>query len=502
MESILSLDHIYYSYHDKNGETPVINDLSFEIEPGSFTSIVGPSGCGKSTLLSLLCDLIKPEAGTIYIRPPENNPDSRMGYMLQKDNLFEWRSIYKNVMLGLEINNKKTPENIAYVNHLLEQYDLAEFKSARPSQLSGGMRQRAALIRTLALKPDILLLDEPFSALDYQTRLEVREDICNILRSEKKTVILVTHDISEAIAMTDRVLILTSRPAKLLKTINIESRDTLSSQKYFDEIGVKMNMSPLQRKFVIKQRIYSISVTLSRLILFLGFIGIWEFTADKGIINAFIFSSPVRLYQTFIDLAKDGVIFMHIWVTLYETIVAFAIITVVGIIFAILLWCFKGLSDCLEPFMVVLNSLPKSALAPMLIVWLGTNTKAIIITAVSVAIFGMIINLYTGFLGIDKEKITLIRTLGGNKWHILCKLIIPGSKKIIISNMKVNIGLCLVGVIIGEFLAAKKGLGYLIIYGSQVFKMSYVVLGIVILCIISTILFAIINIIQKLFLKD
>lgn len=236
MEAILSLDHIYYSYHDKNGETPVINDLSFEIKPGSFTSIVGPSGCGKSTLLSLLCDLIKPEAGTIYIRPPENNHDSRMGYMLQKDNLFEWRSIYKNVMLGLEINNKKTPENIAYVNHLLEQYDLAGFQSARPSQLSGGMRQRAALIRTLALKPDILLLDEPFSALDYQTRLEVREDICSILRKEKKTVILVTHDISEAIAMTDRVLILTNRPAKLLKTIDIEARDTLSNQKYFDEI--------------------------------------------------------------------------------------------------------------------------------------------------------------------------------------------------------------------------------------------------------------------------
>ena len=236
MEAILSLDHIYYSYHDKNGETPVINDLSFEIKPGSFTSIVGPSGCGKSTLLSLLCDLIKPEAGTIYIRPPENNHDSRMGYMLQKDNLFEWRSIYKNVMLGLEINNKKTPENIAYVNHLLEQYDLAGFKSARPSQLSGGMRQRAALIRTLALKPDILLLDEPFSALDYQTRLEVREDICSILRKEKKTVILVTHDISEAIAMTVRVLILTNRPAKLLKTIDIEARDTLSNQKYFDEI--------------------------------------------------------------------------------------------------------------------------------------------------------------------------------------------------------------------------------------------------------------------------
>lgn len=236
MEPILSMNHIYYSYHDKNGETPVIDDLSFSIEPGSFTAIVGPSGCGKSTILSLLCGLIKPESGSITIRHDSSDKASRMGYMLQKDNLFEWRSIYKNVLLGLEINNRKSPENIAYVNRLLEQYDLAEFKSSRPSQLSGGMRQRAALIRTLALKPDILLLDEPFSALDYQTRLEVREDICNILHREKKTVILVTHDIPEAVAMTDRVLVLTNRPAKLLKVIDIKAKDTLSSEKYINEI--------------------------------------------------------------------------------------------------------------------------------------------------------------------------------------------------------------------------------------------------------------------------
>lgn len=230
------MNHIYYSYHDKNGETPVIDDLSFSIEPGSFTAIVGPSGCGKSTILSLLCGLIKPESGSITIRHDSSDKASRMGYMLQKDNLFEWRSIYKNVLLGLEINNRKSPENIAYVNRLLEQYDLAEFKSSRPSQLSGGMRQRAALIRTLALKPDILLLDEPFSALDYQTRLGVREDICNILHREKKTVILVTHDIPEAVAMTDRVLVLTNRPAKLFKIIDIKAKDTLSSEKYINEI--------------------------------------------------------------------------------------------------------------------------------------------------------------------------------------------------------------------------------------------------------------------------
>ena len=237
MKPLLDITDVSLSYHSLSGETPALSHISFQLMPGEFLAIVGPSGCGKSTLLNLICGLLRPEQGQILLDgTPVTSGDCRIGYMLQKDNLFEWRSIYKNVMLGLEINNKKTPENIAYVNHLLEQYDLAEFKSARPSQLSGGMRQRAALIRTLALKPDILLLDEPFSALDYQTRLEVREDICNILRSEKKTVILVTHDISEAIAMTDRVLILTSRPAKLLKTINIESRDTLSSQKYFDEI--------------------------------------------------------------------------------------------------------------------------------------------------------------------------------------------------------------------------------------------------------------------------
>ena len=233
----IKISGITKSFYNNGEMRQVLRPVNILIPHGKFVSIIGPSGCGKSTLFNIVAGLLPPTSGDITIGEKSIlGEKGYVGYMLQKDNLFEWRSIYKNVMLGLEINNKKTPENIAYVNHLLEQYDLAEFKSARPSQLSGGMRQRAALIRTLALKPDILLLDEPFSALDYQTRLEVREDICNILRSEKKTVILVTHDISEAIAMTDRVLILTNRPASLLKTVDIKSRDTLSTQKYFDEI--------------------------------------------------------------------------------------------------------------------------------------------------------------------------------------------------------------------------------------------------------------------------
>ena len=252
MESILSLDHIYYSYHDKNGETPVINDLSFEIKPGSFTSIVGPSGCGKSTLLSLLCDLIKPEAGTIYIRPPENNTDSRMGYMLQKDHLLEWRTIRRNAQLGLELQGKLTPENIAFVDHMLDQYGLGDFKDRFPSELSGGMRQRAALIRTLAVRPDILLLDEPFSALDYQTRLSVADEIGTIIRKEGKTALLVSHDISEAISLSDRVIVLSGRPARLKKihTISLsvenhtpmKAREAPEFREYFNQIWKELDV--------------------------------------------------------------------------------------------------------------------------------------------------------------------------------------------------------------------------------------------------------------------
>lgn len=194
MLPIVELKNINLSYHSPSGETTAITDLSFSVDKGEFISIVGPSGCGKSTLLSLIAGLLAPTSGELNI-----NSNTNIGYMLQKDYLFEWRTIQSNVYLGLEIQNKLTEKNKAYVDKLLEQYGLGEFKNSLPSQLSGGMRQRAALIRTLSIRPEILLLDEPFSALDYQTRLFVSDEIGTIIRKEKKTAILVTHDISEVI---------------------------------------------------------------------------------------------------------------------------------------------------------------------------------------------------------------------------------------------------------------------------------------------------------------
>ena len=230
MEPILECKNIDYSYHSLAGETPALQNISFQLNKGEFLSIVGPSGCGKSTLLSLICGLLAPESGEVLYLGQKLSADNRQqfGYMLQKDHMFEWRSIRRNILLGLEIQKKLMPEVVQYADRLLQTYGLSSFAEKRPSELSGGMRQRAALIRTLVLKPELLLLDEPFSALDYQTRLNVSDDIGTIIRQEGKTAILVTHDLSEAISMGDKVLVLSKRPGRVKTVIPTPFDDALS----------------------------------------------------------------------------------------------------------------------------------------------------------------------------------------------------------------------------------------------------------------------------------
>lgn len=239
---------VSFSYHTKLGETLALNNVSFSVNEGEFVSIVGPSGCGKSTILSLIAGLLKPEKGTIHINGMGSGYNT--GYMLQKDHLFEWRNVYSNTTLGLEIQNNKTSENLENVEGMLIRYGLMSFKKSRPSELSGGLRQRAALIRTLALKPKLLLLDEPFSALDYQTRLAVGNDIGQIIKEEKKTAILVTHDLAEAITLGSRILILSKRPASVIYDLNLvfdegisplQKRSTPVFQEYFQTVWEVLN---------------------------------------------------------------------------------------------------------------------------------------------------------------------------------------------------------------------------------------------------------------------
>lgn len=236
MFNILKVENVTKKYQAKNGEIEALNNINFEIKEGEFVSLIGPSGCGKSTLLSIIAGLEKKDSGNIFIEGENiDGISNKIGYMLQKDSLLEWRTIWNNVTFGLEVRGIKTKENERYVEDLLRKYKIIDFKDKYPSQLSGGMRQRVALIRTLAIKPKILLLDEAFSALDYQTRIMVTKDIYNILKSENKTVLMVTHDISEAISMSDRIIVLSNRPAKIknIHTIDfkMENRDPINCRQ-------------------------------------------------------------------------------------------------------------------------------------------------------------------------------------------------------------------------------------------------------------------------------
>ena len=253
MQPLLECRNVNYSYHTEQGETHALSDISFQVSNGEFAVIVGPSGCGKSTLLSLICSLLVPESGEVLLsgKPVGKHVDFHIGYMPQKDQLFEWRNIYGNVTLGLEIQHCLTAENVQFAEKLMREYGLWDFRHVKPSQLSGGMRQRAALIRTLVLRPSLLLLDEPFSALDYQTRLSVADDIYGIIKKEHKTAILVTHDLAEAVSMADKVLVLSSRPARVIKELPVtfdlpertpmESRNAPQFKEYFNQIWKELN---------------------------------------------------------------------------------------------------------------------------------------------------------------------------------------------------------------------------------------------------------------------
>ena len=265
--------------------------------------------------------------------------------------------------------------------------------------------------------------------------------------------------------------------------------------------GAPAALSTGHRHYLRHYHFHRLLVIFFRIFLLTGFLFLWEFCASHQIIDSFIFSSHSKIMNVFLLMISDHSIFLHLGVTLYETFVSFFLVIFVSILFAILLWYSNNLSEILEPYLVVLNSLPKSALAPLLIVWLGATKTTIIVTGMSVAIFGSILNLYTSFRSTDPGKIKLIYTLRGNHLHVLTKVILPYSIPAIISNMKVNIGLCLVGVIIGEFLAAKEGLGYLIIYSSQVFKMDWLLMSICILCVFAIFLYALIDFGEKLYFK-
>ncbi len=254
-------------------------------------------------------------------------------------------------------------------------------------------------------------------------------------------------------------------------------------------------------KFLKKLKREKLIVTISQLAIFIFFLIIWQVLADLNIINTFIFSSPKKIFETIVGLYKNKNLFSHIWVTVYETIISFSVATILGTFIASLLWWRKRIQKIIEPYLTILNSLPKVALGPMIIIWFGAGIKSIIFMALLISLIITIINVYEGFNSVNANKIKLMKSLGASKYQLFFKLILPNSLNTIISALKINVSMSLIGVIMGEFLVSKKGIGYLILYGSQVFNLSLVISGIFILCIVAAIMYYIVSFIEKRVLK-
>lgn len=263
----------------------------------------------------------------------------------------------------------------------------------------------------------------------------------------------------------------------------------------------KKNNSEERKKYLRKNTITKVTIFATQIAILIAFIVGWEILANKGIIDSFITSQPSRMLKTFMNLSKKGLI-EHLGVTLYETIVGFLSGTALGIIIAIILWSSKFLSKVAEPFLVVLNSLPKIALGPVIIIWVGAGTSAIIVMALAISLVVTILEILNGFINTDSEKIKMAKTFGANKFQLLTKIVIPANISTFINSLKVNIGLSLVGVISGEFLVSKAGLGYLIVYGGQVFQLDLVMSSVVILAVVAAVMYEAVVLLEKFILKS
>lgn len=275
----------------------------------------------------------------------------------------------------------------------------------------------------------------------------------------------------------------------------MKTRKCKSRQKSYSIIAAAETLG--QQKYIKNQKMHKLYIFWSRIFIFIGFLALWQAAAAFGWIDKFYFSSPAAIGRLFIHDIKDMSLLNHIGITLLESGVSFLLIILFSLLIATFFWFYPSLGKMFEPFLIVLNSLPKSALAPLIIVWLGTGPRTIILCGMSVGIFGCILSLYQSFAQTDPERLKLIETLGGTKMQAFTKVVFPGNIPTFISLSKVNIGLALVGVIIGEFLAGRRGLGYLIIYGSQVFKLDMVILSITILCVIAMLIYGILNFIER-----
>ena len=480
------------TYQAPDGEVAALRDVTFGVADGEFVSIVGPSGCGKSTLLALIAGIERPSGGEVLVDgEPVRAPTGKAGLMPQRDQLFDWRTIWGNVTLGLEIRHENTPARRDAVRALLTQYRLDGFARKLPNQLSGGMRQRCALIRTLATS-------HRSSAASTRRRCSSRTTFPRPSASRTAS------SCSRTAPRPSRPSMTSARCVPCRRCSGAAGRNFRRCSIKYGRSWMSMperSLSPQRLAYLRAQKRRRRVVLALQVLLLAAFLGWWELAARCGWVDAFIVSSPSRVMRTLAALQSSGELWLHIGTSCLEVVAGFLLGTLLGTLIAIGLWWSELLSRVLDPYLVVLNALPKTALGPVFIVWIGAGTGSIIAMTVAISLFVTILNMHVGFLSTDREKIRLMQTLGATRHQILWRLVIPANYATLFNTLRVNVGLSWVGVIMGEFLVSKAGLGYLIVYGSQVFNMDLVMATVFVLAAAAVVMYQLVLWLEKGFKK-
>lgn len=524
---LIELKDIGMTFEAEKNPVRALQNVSFNVKEGEFLSIIGPSGCGKTTLLRIIGGLLKQTEGeVIFKKGTVTELHKNSGFVFQDPTLLPWRKVFGNILLPLEVAKKDLgAEEEKKVKDLLAMVDLTGFENSYPNELSGGMKQRVAIARALAQDPLVLLMDEPFGALDEITRGRMNFELLRIWKETGKTVIFVTHSIPEAVLLSGRIVILSERPGTVKEVLDIKLKrerdmsiiETEEFSKYVQKVrkalGAYTNgrihinakaakgeeVKPPKRleDFIPAPKISTLTLYAMYIVVFLLTIGIWKGLTSLFHIPSFLLPPPEDVFFEYISLLMNGLLLKHTYVTLYETITGFLAGAAIGMLLGYPLAKSRKLERILSPYIVAAQTAPKIALAPLIVIWLGFGLSSKFFLVALIVFFPIFVNMITGMRSVDMNLLELMKSTGASKFDIFKKIEMPSSLPMLFAGFKTGITLAVIGAVVGEFVGANAGLGYLTIYAAGLMDTTQVFVAILQLTVLGIVLYALVSFIGK-----
>lgn len=524
---LIEVKNLGMTFEAEKNPVRALQNVSFNVKEGEFLSIIGPSGCGKTTLLRIIGGLLKQTEGeVIFKKGTVTELHKNSGFVFQDPTLLPWRKVFGNILLPLEVAKKDLgAEEEEKVKDLLAMVDLTGFENSYPNELSGGMKQRVAIARALAQDPLVLLMDEPFGALDEITRGRMNFELLRIWKETGKTVIFVTHSIPEAVLLSDRIVILSERPGTVKEVLDIKLKrerdmsiiETEEFSKYVQKVrkalGAYTNgrihinakaakseeVKPPKRleDFVPAPKISTLTLYAMYIVVLLLTIGIWKGLTSLFHIPSFLLPPPEDVFFEYISLLMNGLLLKHTYVTLCETITGFLAGAAIGMLLGYPLAKSRKLERILSPYIVAAQTAPKIALAPLIVIWLGFGLSSKFFLVALIVFFPIFVNMITGMRSVDRNLLELMKSTGASKFDIFKKIEMPSSLPMLFAGFKTGITLAVIGAVVGEFVGANAGLGYLTIYAAGLMDTTQVFVAILQLTVLGIVLYALVSFIGK-----